>query len=377
MEIIYFVLALIFLCISFYALARIVDVFFVESLEIISSRLKLSSDVAGATFMAAGSSAPELMVALLALFKVGEQQSIGAGTIVGSAIFNILVIIGASAIFKKAYLTWQPVVRDILFYSISIVMLLAFFYDGQIVLWEAVAFIVFYVIYVFSFKFWKIIFPYKIKGDNLEKLIESEREEIEEVISEPLSITNVFDKLLSYFFLDLKKRPNLYMFNFLSSLILLGLFTHLMIESALHIAHVLHIPEVIIGLTILAAGTSIPDLLSSINVAKKGKGDMAIANAVGSNIFDIAIGLGVPWFIYFMFIESELIVATENLSSSIILLFTSVLAVLFIFITQKWSIGKYGGIILILIYLAYLIFQSGILSFTLCLNIFDGYCLAI
>lgn len=70
------------------------------ALDVIIDRLKLNSDVAGATFMAVGSSAPELFTSLFAVLKPGEHANVGAGTIVGSAIFNILVIIGASALFK-------------------------------------------------------------------------------------------------------------------------------------------------------------------------------------------------------------------------------------------------------------------------------------
>lgn len=113
------------LLISFYLLAVICNEFFVESLDRISNKLKLSSDVAGATFMAMGSSAPELFTSLIAVLRDGGGHAdVGAGTIVGSAIFNILVIIGASAAFKAAKLRWQPVVRDTLFYCLSILLLL-------------------------------------------------------------------------------------------------------------------------------------------------------------------------------------------------------------------------------------------------------------
>src|SRR5690606_22491483 len=96
------------LVVTFYALAKLCDQYFVKSLDIISKKLKLSEDVAGATFMAVGSSAPEFFTAVIAVFSISTSD-IGAGTIVGSAIFNILIIIGASAIAATAYLKWQPV----------------------------------------------------------------------------------------------------------------------------------------------------------------------------------------------------------------------------------------------------------------------------
>lgn len=131
---------------SFYLLAVICDNFFVGSLDEITKRFKLSPEVTGATFMAVGSSAPELFTSLFAVFRIDNTAGVGAGTIVGSAIFNILVIIGASAVFKAAKLTWQPIIRDLLFYCFSIVLLLLTFMDGQIVLLEALTFVLLYVV---------------------------------------------------------------------------------------------------------------------------------------------------------------------------------------------------------------------------------------
>ena len=85
--------------VSVVILAVITDRFFIPSLDAISTRLKLSDEVAGASLMAMGSSAPELAIALMALFSGGGQHSdVGIGTIVGSAVFNILVITGVSAV---------------------------------------------------------------------------------------------------------------------------------------------------------------------------------------------------------------------------------------------------------------------------------------
>lgn len=364
-----FVVNIILLLFSFYALARLVDVFFVESLEKISKRLKLSSDIAGATFMAVGSSAPELFISILALFRVGEQQSIGAGTIVGSAIFNILVIIGASGLFKRAVLTWQPVIRDLLFYIAAIFVLLFTFVDGSISLVDATIYVLLYVVYLFSFGFWKKIFPYETKGDDQEDNFEHANPR-----DEKWSWKNLLDKLLSYVFVDLKKHPSLYLVNFLVSVAFLALLSHLLVESAVGVAHFLNIPEVIIGLTILAAGTSIPDLLSSINVAKRGYGDMAVSNAVGSNIFDIGIGLGVPW-LMILLLGSDLVpVETENLYSSVVLLFATVVALLFLLVSRRWAIGRYAGVLLIAGYVFYLSTQIGVIDFQLCWNLGGSWC---
>ena len=83
------VLMILVMLLAFYLMAEVCDKYFVSSLEKISKQLKMSPEAAGATFMAVGSSAPELFVSLMALFKPGEE-AMGAGTIVGSAIFNIV-----------------------------------------------------------------------------------------------------------------------------------------------------------------------------------------------------------------------------------------------------------------------------------------------
>jgi len=130
-----------------------------------------------------------------------------------------------------------------------------------------------------------------------------------------------------------------------------------MVESAVHIANTFNIPTAIIGLTILAAGTSIPDLLSSVHVAKRGKGDMAISNAIGSNIFDIGIGLGLPWFFITQVRHQSILIDTHNLYSSVFLLFATVIALLVLLIVRKWKVGRLAGLGLILLHIGYITYQ--------------------
>lgn len=78
----------------------------------------------------------------------------------------------------------------------------------------------------------------------------------------------------------------------------IGVFAYFMVEWAEVIGKTIGIPDVVMGLTILAAGTSVPDMLSSVIVARRGEGDMAVSSSIGSNIFDILVGLPVPWFLF-------------------------------------------------------------------------------
>lgn len=332
------------LLLSFFLLALIVDEFFVKSLDKFSERLNISSEVAGATLMAVGSSAPELFTSLIAVFRVGSESDIGAGTIVGSAIFNILVIIGASAMFRKAVLTWQPVMRDLLFYCAAIILLLISFWDGKITMPESLAFVGLYMIYVFCVTQWSKWFKYKV----------DDPVEIAEEESERNKILQLFIKPIDFFVPDPVKH---YVSSFVISIGLIGFLSYVMVESAVNIAHYFSVSPAVIGLTILAAGTSVPDLISSTIVAKRGRGDMAIANAVGSNIFDILFGLGVPWLLVTSLRGNTIHVGTENLLSSVFLLFATVVAVFFVLAVRKWEVGKRAGIVLILMYLAYIIYN--------------------
>lgn len=137
----------------FIALAIVCDEFFVPALTVITENLEISDDVAGATFMAAGGSAPELFTSIIGVFI--SHSNVGIGTIVGSAVFNILFVIGMCALFSKEVLnlTWWPLFRDVSFYIVGLLMLIYFFLDNQIVLEESVSLLLFYTFYVTFMKF--------------------------------------------------------------------------------------------------------------------------------------------------------------------------------------------------------------------------------
>jgi len=136
----------------FIALAIVCDEFFVPALTVITEKLTISDDVAGATFMAAGGSAPELFTSIIGVFI--SHSNVGIGTIVGSAVFNILFVIGMCAIFSKEILnlTWWPLFRDVSFYIVDLVMLIVFFLDNLISMWESAALLSGYAAYVIFMK---------------------------------------------------------------------------------------------------------------------------------------------------------------------------------------------------------------------------------
>ncbi|MCF6366978.1 MAG: calcium/sodium antiporter [Bacteroidales bacterium] len=340
-------LYILLLFISFYVLAKVVDDYFVDSLDKIAERLKLSSDAAGATLMAVGSSAPELFVALFAVFRPGEHAAIGVGNIVGSALFNILAITGAAAIVRKAVIAWQAVIRDLFFYAVSILLLLITLSDGQVSYTEAAILMGTYIIYVVVVIYWKKLFKYTDPNDKI--LTPKEKNSNEKNVYK--KIMTPFDFIIGIFFPSKKYNTAIF---FISIIFVAGI-SWILVESAVQIAHILDISEAVIAVTILAAGTSIPDFLSSVIVSKQGRGGMAISNAVGSNIFDILIGLGLPFLIIILSTGGKVELNTGNLQMSIYFLLASVFIVFFLFLINKWKVGKVFGSSLILIYIAYVV----------------------
>jgi K+-dependent Na+/Ca+ exchanger-like protein len=337
---------LVALVISFYLLAEVSDRYFVVSLDKLSHRLKISHDMAGATFMAIGSSAPELFVAIIALIKPGDHDAIGVGTIVGSALFNLLVIVGAAAVVKNSLIAWQPVIRDLLFYGIAILGLYYVLYNGHVELWEAGVLILFYGIYIYAVFKWRKWFKYTEHDEDPEEEEEEEKTGWR-VIFKPLDWT------LAKLFPD----PKHYFIVFAVSIILIALLCWVLVESAIGISEILGIPEIVIALTVLAVGTSVPDMVSSVIVAKQGRAGMAVSNAIGSNIFDIFIGLGLPWFVKILIVDNVIEFSIVGLDVSVGLLFGSVLLILFFLIWKKWKLTQNLGFTLIMLYILYVIWE--------------------
>ena len=349
------ILYIIALLLSFIILAKVCDNYFVDSLDIIAKKWKMSSDAAGATLMAVGSSAPELFVALFSVIMPGEgNEAIGVGNIVGSAIFNILAITGAVGIVKASKLAWRPIIRDLVFYVISIGLLIWVFISGSFGYLETIIFLSFYTIYVIVVIKWKKMFPPTkseieiTKYENsYKKTTEKKEEKWMQKIGKPIDfILKIIFPSQKYFYLV-----------FIISIIIIAGISWVLVESAVHISDILHIPKAIVALTVLAVGTSVPDLISSVIVAKENRGGMAISNGIGSNIFDILVGLGFPFLIMIIISGKDVLAQAENLMPSSIVLFGTVILIFITFILNKWKIDKKIGIFFILIYLAYIVWQ--------------------
>ncbi|XP_071402712.1 sodium/potassium/calcium exchanger 4 isoform X2 [Centroberyx affinis] len=454
----------------FLALAIICDDYFVTSLEKICEKLDLSEDVAGATFMAAGSSAPELFASVIGVFIT--HGDVGVGTIVGSAVFNILCIIGVCGIFagQVVMLTWWSVFRDSFYYILSVLALIAFIYDEKIVWWESLVLVVMYAGYILIMKFNssmqkfftgkpdknvangnaaassemedvkpskaysrgsvvmvdeiinasppKFRFPEaglrvmvtshfgpKTRLRMASRLIITERqklvqasngvetqvidgkvdiengnvpedkpsEEEENITISPFHIPRGIGSkvkwliswpllLLLYFSIPNCGKPRwekYFMLSFLLSTVWIAVFSYLMVWMVTIIGYTLGIPDVIMGITFLAAGTSVPDCIASLIVARQGLGDMAVSNTIGSNVFDILVGLGVPWALQTMCVSygSEVMINSRGLLYSVVLLLGSVALTVLGIHLNKWRLDVKLGIYVLILYAVFLCFS--------------------
>ncbi|XP_062860595.1 sodium/potassium/calcium exchanger 5 [Trichomycterus rosablanca] len=389
----------IYFIIIFYMLLAVSVVchdYFLPSLEVISDRLDLSQDVAGATFMAAGSSAPELVTAFLGVFVT--KGDIGVSTIVGSAVYNLLGICAACGLLSSAVsrLSCWPLFRDCVAYAISVAAVIAIISDNRVYWYDAVCLLLVYGVYIAVLCFDLRISEYMMRrfspcctclgkgeeerserrllydwgdGDQQTSLRASRRSRTDSGIFQDDSaysnlslslhgLNDLHEESRSVFRMpendlkrifwvlslpvivllyltvpDCRKRfwKRFYMITFAMAAVWIAAFTYVLVWMVTVVGETLGIPDTVMGLTLLAAGTSIPDTIASVMVAREGKGDMAMSNIVGSNVFDM-LCLGLPWFIKTAFVDTSspvmvnsagLVFTTSSLLLSILILFVA------------------------------------------------------
>jgi len=354
----------------FYILTVVVDELFVPALDEAAKYLKLPPSVAGATLMAMGTSAPELSTTLFALFLAGANPATGVGTVVGSAIFQILVVIGFAAAIKTSYLNWKPVIRDGVFYAISVLLLIAVVRDNTVTVQESAVLVIAYVVYLLFLWWWTRNVDASKEPDPIE-ILEQGTEEIDAAKHKTPSkkqrqqmslwarILKIWDTItwpVDWLIAQIPKpqhNKNVTLPLFIGSLAAIAGSSYLLVVHAEIIASLLGIPPAIIALTILAGGSSIPEMVGSAIVAKQGRGDMAISNAIGSNIFDIQISLGLPLLIFTLQQGTLYNVGGANITSSVLLLFVTLVMVLGLLAVQKFKATRTFGMFLISVYIVY------------------------
>ena len=294
----------------------------------IASAAGISPLVVGLTVVAFGTSSPELAVSIKSAYA--DQAEIALGNIIGSNIFNVLLILGISALITPLAVARELIRLDVPLMIIASVLVLIFALDGEINRLEGATFVVMLIIYT----------AYLI--------LESRREsnEVKEEYAREFGTTqsNQFKPLF---------HNSVLVF---AGLGLLVLGSDWLVTSAVSIARALGVGELIIGLTIIAAGTSLPEVVTSIIASFRGERDIAVGNIIGSNLFNIFCVLGISSLVAPAGIEVEESIITFDLPVMIAVAFTC----LPIFFTRgeisRWEGGLLFGYYII--YTAYLILSA-------------------
>ncbi|XP_043863568.1 sodium/potassium/calcium exchanger 4 isoform X2 [Drosophila mojavensis] len=485
----------------FVALAVVCDEYFVPAVEKICAALNMSNDVAGATFMAAATSAPELFVNVIGTFIT--EGDIGVGTIVGSAVFNILAVaaccgIGAGMTIP---LDWWPLTRDSIAYGITVAILICVMHDERVEWYEALILVSLYAVYLAVMYFDKS-FQKCAKGGvkqarsrsrssncsiHTKNSNEKEPELVENRICHnmasiqlngglnndqakvssgtaaaagagsgaapaaggaaaaagagvgtatgvgaagtgagagagagagtgaaiaPVAIMDNADaeaqlavvaaaaaaveepeqegySLLTYpkgtscfaqftwiiiwpihllfriAIPDCKKAKNnkIFPLTFIMCIVWIGSLSYFVAWMITIIGDTLKIPDSVMGITFLAAGTSVPEAVSSVIVAKRGHGSMGICNSIGSNTFDILLCLGVPWLIKAVFFpiqpgQNYVAINSAGLEYSAITLLSTLFLLYLTFSMNKFKLDTKVGIACLVIYLVFMVFAS-------------------
>lgn len=140
----------------------------------------------------------------------------------------------------------------------------------------------------------------------------------------------------------------------------IAVFAWVMVWLATSIAETCGIGEHIMGLTILAAGTSVPDLLMSMIVARQGHGDMTISSSIGSNIFDVTVGLPIPWLVFTIYRAKDVTLKNEGLEITVLLLLGMLGFTIGTIVWQGWVMTKWMGGQLLFLYLLFEVVAVGL-----------------
>ncbi|XP_070210947.1 sodium/potassium/calcium exchanger 5-like isoform X2 [Littorina saxatilis] len=392
----------------FMALSIVCDRYFVPALEILCELLHMETDIAGATFMAAGSSAPELATAVIGVFVA--QDDVGLGTVVGSAIYNVMFVISMCALFATSsiHLNWWPMLRDCMAYLLSVVALIVIIYDAKVQWHESVILLVMYLLYVLFMYFNERLEVWCVPRVNMccrcnTTLLTSETTVLYDKLpanghraenGESNHLTDALDHahqeaetwhklcerpegcvwscvwitalpLSTFMFLTVPdcRRPSLrkwFWVTFLLSLVWLSIFSFIMVWMITVIGFTFNVPDSVMSLTFIAFGVSLPDVVSSVLVCRDGLGDMAVSNAIGSNVFDILVCLGIPWFLETCVKDpgSEVQVYSEGLVYSSLMLLSTVFFLLIATHVNGWRLTKKYGVLLLVVYVLYTLLAS-------------------
>ena len=274
-----------------------------------AERIGVPQIIIGLTIVAMGTSMPEFFVSLLS--AINGTPDLAVGNIVGSNIFNALLIVGCAAMVAPIAIQRTTVKKDIPVAVFASLLLMGMTLDGQISRIDAAILFVIFLAYLWI----------TLRGAKTEEGAGQEEEK------KPMPVL----KAVILVFVGL-------------ACLIFG--SDVFVDNATAIAHAMGISDAVIGLTIVAGGTSLPELATSVVAAKKGNSGIAIGNVLGSNVFNILMILGVTGIITPMTISGITIVDLSMMVISMILLW--------LFSFTKYRIERWEGVLLAAIFIGYI-----------------------
>ncbi len=276
----------------------------------IAQRMRIPQIVIGLTIVAMGTSMPEFFVSLTSALK--GTSDIAVGNVVGSNVFNTLLIVGVAAMVAPMTILKSTVERDMPWSVLAMVLLAAFAINGHVSRIESAVLFVLFVGFV----------TYTVVSARKNKPAEPADDEVKN-----------YSPLMA------------------AGLVVLGLAclivgSNLFVDAATRVAQTLGVSEAVIGLTIVAGGTSLPELATSVVAARKGQSAIAIGNVIGSNIFNVLMIIGITGLICPMQINGITLVDLSVFIASIFLLWA--------FSYTKYKVERWEGAVLTAGFLAYM-----------------------
>lgn len=307
------IISILLLIVGFVLLIKGADIF-VDGASSTALNLKVSKMVIGLTIVAFGTSAPEFAVSIKALLS--GSSDIVLGNVVGSNILNILLILGISSLFSSMVVKDNTVKKEIPLTILFSVLLTVLSFDNifdknitnVITRTDGIVILLFFIVFIYY----------------LASIAKNNKEEKEKA---PYKI----GKSLLFVLIGLVG-------------IVAG--SNLVVDNASAIAKALNVSEKMISLTIVAFGTSLPELVTSVQAARKHENDIAIGNIIGSNIFNIGIVIGLPCMLI-----GNINASAFNYIDMLVMIFAALL--LFILTFKKRKIEAHEGIIMLLVFVIY------------------------
>lgn len=272
----------------------------------IASRFGVSQMVIGLTIVAMGTSMPELCVSMVSALK--GTPDLAVGNVVGSNTLNTLLIVGCSALVAPIMVKRSSVRRDIPFAVLASLLMLIFCLDGGIDRLDAALLFILFAVFMF------VTVKYS-KNEGTEA----------KTTAAPLGKAALL---------------------LVVGLVCLILGSNLFVDNASFIASTLGVSDAVIGLTIVAGGTSLPELATSMVSAKKGNSDIAIGNVIGSNVFNILMIIGVTGLVKPMHIK--------GITSLDLIVMLASMLLLWFFCRTTYKVKRWEGAVLAISYIAYL-----------------------